>query len=416
MDLHDAIMKAKEKDQQAYEFLIKAFEPYIKRLANKYFIQGASKEDTIQEGYLGLMKMVEDYDPERIEEGGVEGFCKLVIKRSIGTAILRQTNNKNKTLNESFSFEQTTTTKEGAVDRDIIDIISAAPSIIGKVNVEFQDPIISFQLKELETSFMQYVEKRFTKQEKYVLQGMRDGLSYEEMGEKIGVNTKAIDNTVQRARKKINHFKEYYETGNLAALTRPVFTPNPKPNNSEEIKMAGSTMKEPSFRLLQAAALTDPIDKMAMLNAIKSKFDSNIIANAVNLIKNGHATGKSYKNIMITEKGLKKIQELYPIYGEFEDDEKTIPSKSVVVLDKQMPEVEFIKQESKKDETDLSADELFYLLKKKLSKPSEENESKMKDAAETIAKLEGRITELEHELEEQKQKFKTKLMQVFELQ
>jgi RNA polymerase sporulation-specific sigma factor len=54
------------------------------------------------------------------------------------------------------------------------------------------------------------IRKRLTDLEREVLKLYALGLSYEEIGERVGKKKKAIDNTIQRIRKKGKQYMENY--------------------------------------------------------------------------------------------------------------------------------------------------------------------------------------------------------------
>lgn len=181
------VMMIQDANEFALEVLFERYVPIVKRiirrLEKRFFFRGYETDDLISEGIIGLYKSKDDFKIER--KTRFKDFSRHVIEKHIGTLILRSSNYKNKVLNESFSYH----------------------SPIGNDSeVTFEHMLKSEGFKPEQTyvnkeSFYSIWEK-LTDLERNVLQLYSLGLSYEEIGEKVGKKKKAIDNTIQRIRKK----------------------------------------------------------------------------------------------------------------------------------------------------------------------------------------------------------------------
>lgn len=181
------VLMSQKGDFEAAEILIERFVPFVKkvirRLERKFFFRGFDTNDLIQEGVLGLFKSKDDYKIERKTK--FKDFSKHVIEKHIGTLILRSSNYKNKVLNESFSYHSPIGSDSEITFEQLLKSDSYHPEDMLMKKESYED--ISEKLTELE----QKVLKLYAK-----------GLSYEEIGEIVGKKKKAIDNTIQRIRKK----------------------------------------------------------------------------------------------------------------------------------------------------------------------------------------------------------------------
>lgn len=189
------VVFSQEGDEEALEILVDRYIPkvkkVIKKLDRKYFFRGLDIHDLIQEGVMGLFKSKEDFKIERKTK--FKDFSKHVIEKHIGTLLYRSANLKNKVLNESFSYH----------------------SPIGSDSeLTFEQMLKTDQFHPENT----YVNKetfytiwdKLTDLEQQVLCLYAEGLSYEEIGELVGKKKKAIDNTIQRIRKKGKQYMELF--------------------------------------------------------------------------------------------------------------------------------------------------------------------------------------------------------------
>jgi RNA polymerase sporulation-specific sigma factor len=167
------VLMAQDGDEFALEKLFIRYERFIqsiiRRLGNKYFFRGYDKDDLFQEGVIGLFKSKDDYKIER--KTRFKDFSKHVIEKHIGTLIYKSSNFKNRTLNESFSYHSPIKGEPDTTFEQFFESDGRSP-LENLVNSESHDDIV----------------KRLTGLEKKVLEFYNDGFSYEEVGFKIMQN------------------------------------------------------------------------------------------------------------------------------------------------------------------------------------------------------------------------------------
>lgn len=189
------VLMAQEENAEALEVLFERYIPFVKwtirRLEKKFFFRGYETDDLIQEGIIGLFKSKDDYKIERKTK--FKDFSRHVIEKHIGTLILRSSNYKNKVLNESFSYHSPIGSDSEVTFEQLLKSEANSPEVV-TVNRETYYAI----------------EDKLTDLEKEVLDYYALGLSYEEIGELVGKKKKAIDNTIQRIRKKGKHYLSNY--------------------------------------------------------------------------------------------------------------------------------------------------------------------------------------------------------------
>ena len=185
------IALAKQGDHTAYDRLVRRYYGFVRLKASTYFIAGGDSDDLIQEGLVGLYKAIRDYRTDR--ESSFRNFAELCITRQIITAVKTATRNKHVPLNQYVSFAST---PAGATDGEpTLDEVIPGPSVHDPVNQVISSEELSALVGCLSTALSE-LESR-------VLTLYLDGYSYEQVGERIGQDTKAVDNALQRVKRKI---------------------------------------------------------------------------------------------------------------------------------------------------------------------------------------------------------------------
>ena len=98
----DLIKEIKKGDKEALNYLIHRYKNVVAMKTNRFFAIGAEKEDMIQEGFWGLYKAIQSFDPEK--QNSFKTFANLCIERQLITVIKTSNRQKNIPLNSSFSL------------------------------------------------------------------------------------------------------------------------------------------------------------------------------------------------------------------------------------------------------------------------------------------------------------------------
>ena len=84
------------------ENLIRRYTRLVKTCARPYFLAGADAEDLMQEGMLGLLNAVREYDESKGAPFGA--FARLCITRKIYSAVKAAASLKHDPLNQSIDL------------------------------------------------------------------------------------------------------------------------------------------------------------------------------------------------------------------------------------------------------------------------------------------------------------------------
>jgi RNA polymerase sporulation-specific sigma factor len=186
------VLRARNGDPRSMDVLIRRYTGFVRLKASSYFLVGGDSEDLIQEGLIGLYKAVRDFRSDK--ETSFRSFAELCITRQIITAIKTATRFKHTPLNTYVSFSQTPAGQESEGDCTLGDALPGPlvdePSIMVISTEELQSLVfcLGTGLSKLESDALRlYLE----------------GSSYEQMAEELGVDTKTIDNALQRVKRKI---------------------------------------------------------------------------------------------------------------------------------------------------------------------------------------------------------------------
>jgi RNA polymerase sporulation-specific sigma factor len=186
------VLRARNGDPQSMDVLIRRYTGFVRLKASSYFLAGGDSEDLIQEGLIGLYKAVRDFRSDK--ETSFRSFAELCITRQIITAIKTATRFKHAPLNTYVSFSQTPAGQESEGDCTLGDALPG-PSV--------DEPSIMVISNEELQSLVFCLGTGLSKLESDALRLYLEGSSYEEMAQELGVDTKTIDNALQRVKRKI---------------------------------------------------------------------------------------------------------------------------------------------------------------------------------------------------------------------
>jgi RNA polymerase sporulation-specific sigma factor len=191
------IALAKQGDRLAYDRLVRRYHGFVRLKASSYFLAGGDADDLIQEGLVGLYKAIRDYRTDR--ESSFRNFAELCITRQIITAVKTATRNKHTPLNQYVSFSST---PAAAGD----DVPTLDQTIAGPTS---NDPVNRVISSEELRSLVGCLSTALSDLESRVLSLYLDGRSYEQVAERIGCDTKTVDNALQRVKRKVGvHLRE----------------------------------------------------------------------------------------------------------------------------------------------------------------------------------------------------------------
>ena len=175
-------------DRIAEEALVLRYARLVRILARPYFLTGGDSEDLIQEGMLGLLTAVREYNPAK--SASFRTYAEVCIRNRLYSAIRTAARDKHIPLNQSVPFEHSKL--QELTDRAIAQAFSKT-----------DNPETLLLQKEAHGELMGIIEASLSKLERAVLELYLQGLSYSEIATEAGCSVKSVDNAVQRIRRKL---------------------------------------------------------------------------------------------------------------------------------------------------------------------------------------------------------------------
>src|SRR3989449_9440871 len=186
------VLRATTGDRWAMDALTRRYTGFVRLKASSYFLAGGDSEDLIQEGLVGLYKAVRDFRTDK--ETSFRSFAELCVTRQIITAIKTATRFKHSPLNTYVSFSHTPAGQDGEGECTLGDALPG-PAV-------HEPPLVVISTEELQ-SLVFSLGTGLSSLEADALRLYLEGSSYDEMAERLGCDTKTIDNALQRVKRKI---------------------------------------------------------------------------------------------------------------------------------------------------------------------------------------------------------------------
>ena len=176
---------AAQRQSGAEEALAVRYSRLVRACARPYFLHGGDSEDLIQEGMLGLLSAIREFNADK--GASFKTYAEICIRNRIQSAIRTAARKKHEPLNAGVSLDE---------------ILSDESQSLGSQLFQ-RSPEEQVLARETEKEFISAYSRRLSKLEAQVLSLYLDGLSYQEMAVRLGRDPKAVDNAVQRIRKKL---------------------------------------------------------------------------------------------------------------------------------------------------------------------------------------------------------------------
>jgi RNA polymerase sporulation-specific sigma factor len=186
------VLRASNGDSLAMDALIRRYTGFVRLKASSYFLAGGDSEDLIQEGLVGLYKAVRDFRADK--ETSFRSFAELCVTRQIITAIKTATRFKHSPLNTYVSFSHTPAGQDNDGECTLGDALPG-PAV-------HEPSVMVISTEELQ-SLIGCLGSGLSGLEADALRLYLEGSSYEDMAERLGCDTKTIDNALQRVKRKV---------------------------------------------------------------------------------------------------------------------------------------------------------------------------------------------------------------------
>jgi len=182
-DENRLIAQAQSGDERAIAKIVEQYKGLVIALARRRYLSGGDLEDLIQEGTLGLVKAIRQYSQEK-----GENFCKFAsisIINKINDAVRADNRNRNKALNDAISFEE-------------LERQAQEPEDDKECN-----PLTIYLSNEKRNKFYENINSILRPDQMNILKLYLEGYTYKEIGEKLNITEKKVDNGLHAIKNKI---------------------------------------------------------------------------------------------------------------------------------------------------------------------------------------------------------------------
>ena len=191
------IEKLREGDSGIIDYLMEKYKNTVRKEANAMYLLGGENDDLIQEGMIGLMKAVQNFDPE--QGNSFQSFAELCVSRQMYSAIEASRRKKHLPLNSYVSLYE--------VEAD--DDESKEIPLIDKIRSEVDNnPEVLYFGKEYVEVFVENLKGALSALENHVLYLHLMGTDYRTIAEILNKSPKTIDNALQRIKTKAGKLLE----------------------------------------------------------------------------------------------------------------------------------------------------------------------------------------------------------------
>lgn len=182
----DLVAAAQAGDEAAFDLLLARYRRFVRARSRNYFLVGGDRDDLEQEALIGFYKSVRDF---RVDVSpSFRAFVDLCVSRQIISAIKAATRQKHALLNSSVSLAPAN--DAGELDREIVD--------------RGADPLEQLLAIERVDATHHALARDLTQLEVEVLGCFVGGATYESIANAVGRDPKAVDNALQRIRRKVS--------------------------------------------------------------------------------------------------------------------------------------------------------------------------------------------------------------------
>lgn len=176
---------AKESDDQALISLIRRYEPFVRGRAGSISSRaGLDADDLFQEGMIALLGAIRNYSDTGA--GSFKTYASVCVNNKLSSALTAHMRGKNTPMRGYFSLSES----------------EDALSQIGLSNKEGSPENLVIESEE-KNARNRRINGLLSGFERQVLQLYLNSYSYEEMAKNLGTSTKAVDNALQRVRRKL---------------------------------------------------------------------------------------------------------------------------------------------------------------------------------------------------------------------
>ncbi len=188
------VLQAQNGDNNALEKVLIMYRGFVRYVCQKYYLKDGDQQDLIQEATIGLLEAIKAYDSSTKVK--FRNFAFICIKRELDSMVSRSNRKKRQVLNNAIPIYAYV---EDENDRYGTEYYSGENLLKDERDTPEDSIIAQEGLEEL----VGFLQKELTALEQKVLCLRIEGLSYKEITDVLSIQSKAVDNAIQRIRRKV---------------------------------------------------------------------------------------------------------------------------------------------------------------------------------------------------------------------
>lgn len=184
----ELLQLSRDGDKNAESYLVERYRQLVRTCTRPFFLAGGDREDLMQEGMIGLLSAMREFDP-----GGGASFrtyAELCIRRRVISAAKSASRQKHSPLNDGVSLEEILSEENQSVSFLMGQRFDRSP----------EEQVLA---REREGDFIEAYSQYLSAFEAEILHYYLSGLSYDEIAASCGRSLKSVDNAIQRIRNKL---------------------------------------------------------------------------------------------------------------------------------------------------------------------------------------------------------------------
>ena len=185
----------KNGNQEIMDYLMVKYKSMVRKKARAMYLLGGENEDLIQEGMIGLIKAVRDFDVT--QKTSFSSFAELCVSRQMYSAIEASNRKKHLPLNSYISLYEDSEQEGEGRSLPLIDTIESSKE---------NDPEVLYFGKEYTEAFAEQLKELLSPLENHVLYLHLMGTDYRTIAELLGKSPKSVDNALRGSRQKHKRF------------------------------------------------------------------------------------------------------------------------------------------------------------------------------------------------------------------
>ncbi|MGE5573701.1 MAG: sigma-70 family RNA polymerase sigma factor [Bacteroidota bacterium] len=194
----ELLQRTRSGQEAARDDLIRKYVPMVRHIvrATAPGLAASDFEDLMQDGLVGLLDAIRQYDPGK---PGVKfsSFAYLCIIRKIYNSLRRQTSSKQKALNQAISLYSYVDREE---TRMVLDVLAG----------DYIDPEAVVENEWASTRVEQVLRSHLSMLEYTVTALLLRGYSTSEISKAMGLDSKSVDNARTRVKAKLRRLLHTY--------------------------------------------------------------------------------------------------------------------------------------------------------------------------------------------------------------